>query len=170
MHDISYEEIETDPELREMILKIQIPRSMPVTSCQCAVNAFPNTTRYPNTFNFVRWVFTASVESHAKRCLTALGIDDIFVGIIDCKSVDLVTKHSPEAFDAAMKIAGVTDPSLCIFADDSVKNIETAKAKGWTTILVGDKTRDENLPIVCPAADHMIATIHQLPDVMPELF
>ena len=56
-----------------------------------------------------RWVFTASVASHARRCLAALGVDDLFLGIIDCKSCGLATKHSPEAFAAAMAIAGVTN-------------------------------------------------------------
>jgi FMN phosphatase YigB (HAD superfamily) len=81
-----------------------------------------------------------------------------------------VTKHSPSAFEEAQRIAGVEDPSLCIFADDSVRNIETAKALGWSTILVGTHSRDTEELIVCPEADHIIATIHQLPEVMPDIF
>ena len=87
-----------------------------------------------------------------------------------CSSVNLVTKHSKSAFEDAQRIAGVDDPALCIFADDSVKNIETAKAMGWTTILVGTHSRDAGELIVCPAADHIIGTIHELPKVMPDIF
>ena len=75
-----------------------------------------------------------------------------------------------QAFKDAMRIAGITDPRLCIFADDSVKNIVTAKNMGWTTVLVGNLDRDTQQPLVCDEADHIIATIHELPRVMPELF
>ena len=54
-----------------------------------------------------KWVFTASVASHAQRCLEALGIADLFLGIIDVKAVGNITKHSPGAFRRAMEIAGV---------------------------------------------------------------
>merc|ERR1711918_249515 len=50
VHDISYEEISPDPELRAMLLRV----------------------------NITRWVFTASVEGHCRRCLAALGIEDVF--------------------------------------------------------------------------------------------
>ena len=91
----------TNQQLRAMMLKISVPR----------------------------WVFTASVASHAQRCLKRLGIDDLFLGIIDCKACNLATKHSPEAFECAMAVAGVPkeEGSRCLFFDDSVKNLKTAK-------------------------------------------
>merc|ERR1719210_2648284 len=55
-HDIPLASIKPDPVLRALLLRIRQPR----------------------------WVFTASVASHAQRCLEALGIDDLFLGIIDC--------------------------------------------------------------------------------------
>jgi hypothetical protein len=48
-----------------------------------------------------RWVFTASVESHAKRCLAALGIDDVFEGIIDCRFVSALTMSELKSSDLA---------------------------------------------------------------------
>jgi putative hydrolase of the HAD superfamily/pyrimidine and pyridine-specific 5'-nucleotidase len=42
-----------------------------------------------------RYVFTASVEQHALRCLEALGIQEFFPNpMIDCLVCDLETKHS----------------------------------------------------------------------------
>ena len=69
------------------------------------------------------------MASHAQRCLKRLGIDDLFLGIIDCKACNLATKHSPEAFECAMSVAGVPkeEGSRCLFFDDSVKNLKTAK-------------------------------------------
>ena len=60
VHDIPiHEHLSIDNELRDMILKID-----------------PTIPKY---------IFTASVRAHAERCLRALGIDDLFVDIIDGK-------------------------------------------------------------------------------------
>ena len=58
VHDIPiHEHLTIDRELRDMILKID-----------------PSIPKY---------IFTASVRAHAERCLKALGIEDLFVDIID---------------------------------------------------------------------------------------
>ena len=147
-HNVPLKNILPDPALREMILSIKHPR----------------------------WVFTASVKSHAKRCLQALGIEDLFLGIIDCKAVGLVTKHSKEAFERAMNIAGVTNPSECYFVDDSSSNINTASKIGWKTACVGPErgekggVGDLNGVRVCENANHVIKTVHEMKIIWPELF
>jgi len=118
-----------------------------------------------------KYVFTASVKEHAQRCLEALGIDDLFEGIIDVKSCNYATKHSKEAFEAAMRIAGVgDDPESCIFLDDSVKNIAAARDVGWRSILVGCVGRDCGKTISSEHAENEIDRIHQMPLVLPNLF
>lgn len=117
-----------------------------------------------------KYVFTASVRDHAERCLQALGVQNYFEDIIDVRSVGLVTKHSDEAFRAAMKIAGIKDPSACVFLDDSVKNIEAARRIGWRSILVGRVGRDCGKPISSEHSEHDIDRIHQFRLVYPELF
>ena len=117
-----------------------------------------------------KYVFTASVRHHAERCLQALGVQNYFEDIIDVRSVGLVTKHSDEAFRAAMKIAGVKDPFACVFLDDSVKNIEAARRIGWRSILVGRVGRDCGKPISSEHSEHDIDRIHQFRLVYPELF
>jgi pyrimidine 5'-nucleotidase len=149
-HDVPLASIKPDPKLRALLLSIDRPR----------------------------WVFTASVESHARRCLEALGVADLFLGIIDCKSCGLATKHSPEAFAAAMRAAGLNpdapgnaDGARCVFFDDSVKNLRTAKTQmGWVTCLVGLYGRDDKQRIVCPEADFEVETIHAIEAAMPGLF
>jgi putative hydrolase of the HAD superfamily/pyrimidine and pyridine-specific 5'-nucleotidase len=118
-----------------------------------------------------KYVFTASVSDHADRCLKALGIRDLFADIIiDVKACGLVTKHSKEAFQAAMKIANVDDPESCVFLDDSIKNIQAARDVGWRSILVGRVGRDCGTPISSDDAEHEIDRIHELPTIFPELF
>ena len=48
--------------------------------------------------------------------------------------------------------------------------VVAAKACGWRTVLVGLTDRDTGEPLRCAAADAQIASLHALPEVMPELF
>jgi pyrimidine 5'-nucleotidase len=116
------------------------------------------------------WVFTAAPKEHAMRCLSRVGIPDLFLGVIDCHACKLETKHSAASFKVAMEMAGVADPGACVLCDDSTKNIEAAKLFGWRTVLVGKYDRDTGNEVVCASADHHIQSLHELPDVMPELF
>lgn len=143
-HDIPlHEHIGPDPELRDMLESITLPK----------------------------WVFTASTKPHATRCLELLGIGDLFEGIIDVRAVDWLTKHNPDAYRKAMNIAGVTqDPAQCLFLDDSTSNMRAAKAVGWRTVLVGRHARDSGEFIQCEHADLAIDKVHQLRKVVPELF
>jgi len=122
-----------------------------------------------------KYVFTASAREHAERCLEALGISDQFVDIIDTRSCGLHTKHSPEAFRRAMECVGVNsqedDLLSCVFLDDSVKNIRTAKRVGWRSVLVGRKGRDDGEVVTAGGdAEHEVDRVHQLREIMPELF
>lgn len=146
-HDIELgKDIKPDPQLREMLKQIK---------CR-------------------RWVFSNSAPDHVERCLAILGIRDLFEGIIAASSVEMfsrcgyVTKPDPKCFRAAMDIAGVVDPKTCIFMDDSVRNIKTAKQLGWHAVLVGTTGRNgESLD--CPEADAAIAEIGDLLKAIPEL-
>lgn len=117
-----------------------------------------------------KYIFTASVSHHARRCLQALGIEDLFVGIIDCKMMDFETKHSQHAFEIAMKVAGAREPERCLFFDDNMTNIHAARKMGWRSVLVGRVGRDTGLPISSEHAELEIDRIHDMPKVLPELF
>lgn len=146
VHDLPsiHEQIPKDKELRKAILEID-----------------PSIKKY---------IFTASVRHHAERCLKALGIDDLFDGIIDCKDCNLETKHDRRSFDIAMKIANVRDPETCLFLDDSLKNLHTARMVGWRGVLVGRIGRDCGSVLSSEHAEHEIDKIHDFPAVLPELF
>lgn len=117
-----------------------------------------------------KYIFTASVSHHARRCIQTLGIEDLFVDVIDCKRCDLETKHSKHSFQVAMRIAGVTDPERCLFMDDSLTNIRAARKVGWRSVLVGRVGRDHGKPIESEHAELEIDRIHDLASVLPELF
>eukprot|EP00927_Polykrikos_kofoidii_P050945 TRINITY_DN44776_c0_g1_i1.p1 TRINITY_DN44776_c0_g1~~TRINITY_DN44776_c0_g1_i1.p1 ORF type:complete len:288 (+),score=44.44 TRINITY_DN44776_c0_g1_i1:3-866(+) len=150
VHDISLDDIERDDKLRDLL--ISIPHE--------------------------RWVFTASTETHAERCLARLNIADLFVGTVSASSrkmfdkVGVVTKHDPRCFAAAMDVAGIpsSEPGRCMLLDDSVRNLKTAKEMGWRTVLVGLHARDTGDLIQCEFADFAVGTIHEIEDTVPELF
>mmetsp|Transcript_978 Transcript_978/g.2328 ORF Transcript_978/g.2328 Transcript_978/m.2328 type:complete len:504 (-) Transcript_978:514-2025(-) len=144
IHDVSLEEIEPNPALAKMLKELSEHKRI--------------------------WIFTASIKEHAQRCLAKLGIpESIFEGIIDSRSVGLVTKHSPMAFVQAMEIANVTEGHNCMFFDDSVKNIKTAKQMGWHTCTVG-RERGTGEPLNCPDADFAVDSVMELPEKIPDLF
>mmetsp|Transcript_4999 Transcript_4999/g.10593 ORF Transcript_4999/g.10593 Transcript_4999/m.10593 type:complete len:505 (-) Transcript_4999:139-1653(-) len=116
-----------------------------------------------------KYIFTASVRDHAERCLKALGIDDLFVDIIDCKACQLETKHSRFSFQVAMQVAGVENPEECLFLDDSVKNIQAARSMGWRSVLVGLKGRDDGKPVSSEHAELEVDRIHDIESCLPEL-
>mmetsp|Transcript_93235 Transcript_93235/g.164955 ORF Transcript_93235/g.164955 Transcript_93235/m.164955 type:complete len:244 (+) Transcript_93235:54-785(+) len=150
VHDIPLDDIMPDPRLREMLEAVPHPR----------------------------WVFTASIREHAVRCLTRLGIEDLFLGVISASSRDMidkvgyVTKHDPRCFSAAMEFAGVPleQAGGCLFFDDSPTNLKTAKQMGWRTVLVGLRARDTGDLIECPYADLALETMHDAREAIPELF
>ncbi len=86
------------------------------------------------------------------------------------KSCNLATKHSTEAFEAALKIAGVKNSETCLFFDDSTKNIKTARSLGIRSILVGLVGRDCGLAVTSEHAEHEIDRIHDIPTILPEIF
>jgi putative hydrolase of the HAD superfamily/pyrimidine and pyridine-specific 5'-nucleotidase len=118
-----------------------------------------------------KYIFTASVKSHAITCLKKIGILDLFEDrIIDTKVCDLHTKHDERSFHAAMKFAGITDSTGCVLLDDSTKNIDTARRMGWRPFLVGVVGRDDGKMVECTSCEAAISRITELKSVLPEIF
>ncbi|KAJ2785093.1 suppressor of deletion of TFIIS [Coemansia interrupta] len=109
-----------------------------------------------------RWAFTNAGIDHARRVLRCLAVDDLFEGITYCdlSEPDFPCKPEPRAYERAMRDAGVSDPRLCFFADDSSNNVKTAVQLGWTAVEVS--------PV--KTADLHIYSIYSLPDVLPQAF
>ncbi|KAJ2483895.1 suppressor of deletion of TFIIS [Coemansia sp. RSA 2131] len=115
-----------------------------------------------------RWAFTNAGNNHARRVLKCLGIADLFEGITFCdySEPDFPCKPEREAYDRAMCEAGVDDAQLCYFADDSAQNVEAALCLGWTAVLVSPAIHTMGAD-----KNHLqIQSIHQLPEVLPQLF
>jgi putative hydrolase of the HAD superfamily len=110
-----------------------------------------------------RWIFTNSDRAHAERVMAALGITDCFEGMVDVYTLEPHCKPRPEAYHLALEIAGVTNPQKCALLDDSPRNLAPAKAMGLFTILIGQNGNHAS-------ADRSLANIHDLPEIVPELW
>lgn len=149
VHEVNLDDVHPDPELRSMLLAI--PRR--------------------------RWVFTAATRDHAVRCLQRMGVEDCFEGIIACSSADVfqkagyVSKHDARCFEYAMDVAGVprNQAAKCMLLDDSASNLKTAKAMGWSTVLVGLHARNGS-EVDRSNADSAVTRIHEIRQTLPHLF
>lgn len=136
VHDVSLEPLHPDPLLAETL----------------------------NRYRQQKYIFTNADRSHALRVLDRLGIGGCFQGIIDINAVAPYCKPMEEAFAAAMRIAGETNPASCVFIDDSSRNLAGARRAGIYTIQVGSpKPGYQNFPAV---ADAFINQLSDLPLVI----
>jgi len=81
------------------------------------------------------WALTNAYRTHAERVLRILELRDQIEGVVFCdyeeKSEDFICKPEPAFYHKAMDQAGVRDPTKCLFVDDSLTNVESAKHVGW---------------------------------------
>ncbi len=94
-----------------------------------------------------KWIFTNADDAHAGRVLKALGLQNCFDGIIDIHKLNFACKPLPQAYEMALKTAGVERPQECVFVDDMVRNLVPAKAMGFYTVLVDEDGHADAEPL-----------------------
>ncbi|KAK3026944.1 hypothetical protein RJ639_040350 [Escallonia herrerae] len=138
-------------------------------------------------------IFTNADREHTAQVLSRLDLEDCFEGVICFETLNpppdepvdyvdgmdenavtaiaqgasiskrqILCKPSLEAIKAAIVIAHV-DPSKTVFFDDSSRNIESGKATGLRTVIIGS-----SIPV--PGADHALSSIHNIREALPELW
>ena len=111
----------------------------------------------------MKWILTNSDANHANRVLGILGLEGYFAGIIDVRALDFLCKPESGAYQRALHLSGMTDPSNCVLFEDSLRNLIPAHEIGFTTVLVGtDETHD--------GADYSFKNLLDLPQVVPQLW
>ncbi|KAH8068502.1 nucleotidase [Aureococcus anophagefferens] len=68
-----------------------------------------------------------------------------------------------------MVAAGTADHAECVLFDDREEHPH-GEGAGWTTVLVGLTARDTGDRIACAEADYHVASLHDIPAVLPGLF
>ena len=106
-----------------------------------------------------KWILTNSDKNHSKRVLSALGVEDLFTGILGVSDMDYHNKPDPYVFEKALATTGNPSPKACLFADDIPKNLVPAWEMGFVTVLVGNNEMTK-------AAMYQIQEINDLPQVL----
>ncbi|KVI03433.1 HAD-like domain-containing protein [Cynara cardunculus var. scolymus] len=128
-------------------------------------------------------IFTNADQAHAAQVLRRMCLEDCFQGVICFETLNtdqqpnlvenhhariissptrIVCKPALESFQTATIIANL-DPKKTIFFDDSVRNIATAKAAGFHTVIVGRSS-------VVAGADHALNSIHNMREALPQVW
>ncbi|KAJ0959172.1 putative pyridoxal phosphatase [Helianthus annuus] len=129
--------------------------------------------------------FSNANEAHVAEVLGRLGLGDCFDDVICFESLNpktqtanasksdnepvgllpkspIVCKPSENAFQQAFKMANI-NPHKTLFFDDSIRNIQTAKLTGLTTVWVGSSQRKNGV-------DYALESIHNIREAVPELW
>lgn len=109
VHDVPMDGLEPSPALREQLLRL------------------------PGR----RFVFTNGAREYAGRVLERLGVADCFDGVFAIEDADLTPKPEPSTYRRMIQRFGF-EPRSAVLFEDTPRNLESAKALGMATILIGD--------------------------------
>lgn len=93
-----------------------------------------------------RFVFTNGRHDWSEAGMAHMGIDSAIDGVFDLKLLDWIGKPHDSAYEKmeswlarklpAMGLSMPADPREIVLLEDSLRNLEPAHRRGWTTILV----------------------------------
>lgn len=93
-----------------------------------------------------RFVFTNGRHDWSEAGMAHMGIDSAIDGVFDLKQLDWIGKPHDSAYEKmeswlarklpAMGLSMPADPREIVLLEDSLRNLEPAHRRGWTTILV----------------------------------
>ena len=93
-----------------------------------------------------RFVFTNGRHDWSEAGMAHMGIESAIDGVFDLKLLDWIGKPHDSAYEKmeawlaqklpAMGLAMPADPREIVLLEDSLRNLEPAHRRGWTTVLV----------------------------------
>lgn len=105
-------------------------------------------------------VLTASPHVTLDPCLKRLGLYELFENVWSCDDFSM-TKSEPEIYIEAAKRLG-TDVTNCIFIDDNVKAVKTAKVAGMHSWGIFDKSSADYVDEMKEIAERYIYTFSEI--------
>jgi putative hydrolase of the HAD superfamily len=102
-------------------------------------------------------VFTNGSGSHAERVLARLGVRLHFGDVFGLERVAYVPKPQAAGFRTVLD-ALAAPAGDCVFIDDDLRNLATARRLGMSTVLVRAPAPDD----AAPAVDAVVPTVLQL--------
>ena len=105
-------------------------------------------------------ILTASPREMITPCLARNKLTEQFVFTRSCDEMGL-SKSDPAIYQATAALLGV-DPADCVFFDDNIVALQTAKAAGMMTVGVYDATSDADWPAIVQQTDYAITSFCEL--------
>lgn len=105
-------------------------------------------------------ILTASPHSMVDVCLKRLGLFEYFDYVWSCDDFK-TTKTDPEIYAKISEIMSA-EPSRCVLADDNINALTTAKAAGWQTIGVFDKSSADDEKEIQKITDIYVRNLAEL--------
>ena len=107
-----------------------------------------------NSLDGKKIIFTNAILSHAEAVLKQLGIRDLFYDVIYRTRLGGI-KPDIKVFKRFLSFAYIENRDECIFFEDNIINLFTAKKFGWKTILIS-RNRQKTYPFI----DYYFSDIH----------
>lgn len=83
-------------------------------------------------------IFSNAMSCHVENVISALGIQKYFCNIID-RNKTKTLKPNLNSYIVTMQENNINDINKCIFFDDLIPNLITAKYIGWITVHISSK-------------------------------
>ena len=85
-----------------------------------------------------KFIYTNASQDHAKKILSAMGIEAEFEEILDIKATQYVPKPDPKSYDIMLESFGILSNQIesSIFIEDTAKNLKPAKLLGLKTVWI----------------------------------
>ncbi len=89
-----------------------------------------------NNLSGKKFIYTNASQDHAKKILSAMGIEAEFEKILDIKAANYLPKPDPKSYDIMLKSFGIRSNQIesSIFIEDTAKNLKPAKLLGLKTV------------------------------------
>lgn len=114
-----------------------------------------------------KFIFSNGSRGHADRVHKRLGLEGAFDGVFAIEDADLTPKPQRGAFDRFLDRFAVNPGDAAMF-EDLTRNLETADALGFTTVLVtSDHDWSAEPEALRPGADdHLADHVHHVTDCL----
>ena len=91
-----------------------------------------------NNLSGRKFIYTNASQDHAKKILSAMGIEAEFEKILDIKATNYVPKPDPKSYDIMLKSFGIVSNKVesSVFIEDTAKNLKPAKLLGIKTVWI----------------------------------